>query len=177
MEKGLAYQKEHTNDSDLNKRRDYGDANWDIGTEIQAASLLTDAALRLHRPEMARAAVVGLQHLSPKTGYSKSELWRVRAKFAELEGRRLDALAMYRTAIQERPANANVGDHDELAENEQRLWKELGGTDEGYPLWKMNAVAVDVAKEEWAKPAKTMAAWALPDVQGKRWQLGDFQGK
>lgn len=178
MEKGLAYQKEHTFESDLNKKDPNFDVDSELGPEIEAADLLTDAAQILHRPEMARAAVVSLQNASPKNGYLKFILWQVRAKFAELEGRKLDALALYRMALQERPAHANVGDHDELTENEQRLWKELGGTDEGYPLGRAQTAAVEAAKEEdWAKPAKTMTDWALPDLQGKRWQLSDFRGK
>jgi thiol-disulfide isomerase/thioredoxin len=177
MKNGIAYQKEHTFDSDLYKNGGNSDADAELGVEIRAADLLSDAAQKLHRPEIAATAVTSLQSLSPKNGYSKSEIWKVRAKFAELEGRKLDALALYRMAIQERPADANVGDHDELAENEQRLWKELGGTNEGYPLWRTQTAAIDATKEEWAKPAKTMTDWTLPDLQGKKWQLSDFHGR
>jgi thiol-disulfide isomerase/thioredoxin len=71
---------------------------------------------------------------------------------------------------------------DELADNTQRLWKELGGTDEG---WKAYRARNDVSK---TKPASAeVATWdskntALPefeltDLEGRKWTHADLKGK
>lgn len=177
MEAGIAYRRAHTTVSDLDKKGDYPPEVWDEGLVMDAANLLTRAAQLLNRPEMARDAVNGLDKLTPVDGASRSLIWATRARFAEMQGNKLNALAFFRLAIQEWPAKYEGPDRDELAANEQRLWKELGGTDDGYSAWMMKIGPVESAsKQEWAKPPGEMKSWTLPDLEGKQWHESDFHG-
>jgi len=56
--------------------------------------------------------------------------WEAVAKVAEAEKHKLDALTAYQTAIAVRLKGSPVP--DELNKSMQRLWKELGGTDQGW---------------------------------------------
>ena len=55
---------------------------------------------------------------------------RASAEMAEREGRKLDALNGYRETLIVRP----IG-REELLARQRKLWKELGGTDEGWQHW------------------------------------------
>jgi thiol-disulfide isomerase/thioredoxin len=104
-------------------------------------------------------------------------LVRTRAEMAEREGRKLDALAGYREGAVLFPYAAA-----DLSARQRRLWKELGGTDEGWQQWS-KPVADAVAKRPSQGPAIGSAEKrALPplnarDLNGKPWTLEQFAGK
>lgn len=154
--------------------------------------VLAEAYARLKQPEKARAVLAQLADITlPKkpaesdaakraSAYNQMVYWRAVGKVAELEQRKADALMAYQTALAMR-LNPETG-KDELTENTQRLWKELGGTDEG---WKAYLARNEVSK---AKPASAeVATWdskntALPefdltDLEGRKWTLADLKGK
>ena len=142
--------------------------------QVTAADLLLDAATQLHQPGIAKAAVEALKEGPTSNHYN---ILRIRARFAEAEGRQLDALILYRAALDARSGPAPKT--DELAANVDRLWKELGGTPAAREAWDKRSrpvAAVDVAGT-WEKPKKEMPAWELSDLEGKTWKLTALAGK
>jgi cytochrome c biogenesis protein CcmG/thiol:disulfide interchange protein DsbE len=155
----------------------YSDAN--AMRVLSGANLLVDAARQSGRPEMAKAAMEEMESLN----YEKSEepnIWKVKGKWAEVNGHKLDAMFMYRAAIDSRPKGFQMppGDVDEVKESYARLWKELGGSDEGRQAWLTGVANAQVAGDaRWEKASKDLPAWSLTDLQGKTWKLVDFKGK
>ncbi len=143
-----------------------------------AALILLDAAEQLHKPEIAKDAVMQVEPLKPEKPYEKSSQWQVEAKWAELQGRKLDALLMYRAALDARPVDHKPSKDDELAQSEDRLWKELGGTDAGRALLANKPKPTEAAENgQWEKPDKEMKSWQLSDLEGKSWKLTSLEGK
>src|SRR5262249_55572179 len=70
---------------------------------------------------------------------------------------------------------------DELEESAERLWKELGGTDDGWRAYlarneaTRSAIAAETAT--WDERKQALPEFALGDLQGKKWQLADLKGK
>ena len=115
--------------------------------------------------------------------YNAGNYWQAVAKVAEAEQRKLDALTAYQTALSMRPKGSapSAGRKDELMENTQRVWKELGGTDQG---WRAYLARVDSkTKPETAEVATwntkdtALAAFDLSDLTGRKWSLADLKGK
>jgi thiol-disulfide isomerase/thioredoxin len=175
VEQGLRSYHEQRNHSDRFKNT--GDSQeWFV--TMSAAGVLVDAAKVMGRPQIAEDAVAELQAFSPTEPYYKFLPWSLRGKFAELEGRKLDALLMYRAAIQYRPADATPSDKDEISEAEQRLWKELGGSNASSDLFVKKADRLEITKQsDWTKPEKAMPSWELRDLQGHTWTLASLKGK
>ncbi len=152
--------------------------SYDLRLKTQAAELLTGAAKELKKPEIARAAVTELDKLTPDKPEDQSAVWAVKAAFAEVEGRKLDALLMYQAAIESRSPDANPKGKDELADNEDRLWKELGGSAATRDLWEKKIKITELTSEGgWEKPTKAMFAWELSDLQGRTWKMASLNGK
>jgi thiol-disulfide isomerase/thioredoxin len=146
----------------------------------EAADILVGAAAQLKNPEIARSAVEALAAPKADTPDTQSAQWAVKAKWAELTGRKLDALLMYRAALDVRPSNpdSKAGD-DEAGAGYARLWKELGGTSEGEKLWARNENRTEGSAMDgsWKNPAKELPPWQLPDLAGKTWTLASLKGK
>jgi thiol-disulfide isomerase/thioredoxin len=156
--------------------------------------LLAEAYARLKQPEKAQAVLAQLADVAlPKkssesmddrqkrsAAYNQTVYWQAVGKVAEIEQRKLDAMTAYQTALSFRLRPA--GKEDELTGNTQRLWKELGGTDQG---WKAYLARNEASKSKIAT-AET-AAWdskntALPefdltDLEGRKWTLANLKGK
>lgn len=149
----------------------------DLFMRIEAASILLDAAEQLKKPEIAAASVKALEDAKPDKRFAES-IWTVKAKWAELNGHKLDALLMYRAALDARPADSKPKGRDELAENFDRLWKELGGTAEGKGLWTRAEKPVEAVSEgRWEKSIKALPPWQLPDLEGRTWKAESLRGK
>jgi thiol-disulfide isomerase/thioredoxin len=153
-------------------------ASGDAYLTREAALVLTDAAQQLHKPKLAKEAVEKTAALKTEKPGDKSLQYTVEAKWAELQSRKLDALLLYRAALDIRPASQKPSADDELAKNFDRLWKELGGTDVSRTLLasksKPEAATTD---GRWEKPAKDMKSWQLSDLNGKTWKLASLEGK
>jgi thiol-disulfide isomerase/thioredoxin len=151
---------------------------WDLRIKTQAADLLARVAKQLKKPEIAKAAVAELDNFTSDKAEGRSAVWAAKAMFAEVEGRNLDALLMYQAAIGSRPSDFNPGKKDELAESENRLWKELGGSSASRDLWEKKAKISEVATEgRWQTPTKAMSGWELTDLQGHTWKMASLGGK
>jgi thiol-disulfide isomerase/thioredoxin len=178
VEEGSRLQREHEWVSDTETEEDRArDAREHLELKIQAIELLTSAARQLKNPEIARASVTELDNLKPDKPEDQSAIWAVKAAFAEVEGRKLDALLMYQAAIKSRPADAQKK-KDELADNEARLWKELGGSAATRDLWEKKIKITELTTEAgWEKPSKDLPGWELTDLQGRTWKMASLNGK
>src|ERR1043166_4300072 len=90
----------------------------------------------------------------------------------------------YQTALALRPRSASpkVGGKDQLNENAQRLWKELGGTEQGWQAYlarnelsKSKPEAAEVAT--WDAKNTLLTDFELTDLKGRNWKLADLKGK
>ncbi len=147
--------------------------------KTQAAEVLTGVARELKTPEIARASVMDLDKWNPEKPEDQSAIWAVKAAFAEVEGRKLDALVMYQAAIKSRPPDPDKKKKkDELADNEERLWKELGGSAATRDLWeKKNKITELPTEAGWEKPSKDLPGWELTDLKGSTWKMTSLNGK
>ncbi len=176
VEAGLIDVRDHAFDSD--RATDADTREMDAEIQVRAADLLVDAATELKNPEIARAAVNRLDSFTPEAVKDQSENWKVRGKFAELDGHKLDALLMYQAAIKARPTDFRPDKTDELADSEARLWKELGGSAAAHDLWEKRMTQIAIANESsWEVPDKSMPDWELNDLQGRTWKRTSLEGK
>ncbi len=94
-------------------------------------------------------------------------LFWTKAKIAEAQSHRVEALLYYRVAQE-----CHIGPARLLADKQSKLWKELGGTSEGWQSWV--ALSSHVA---WAPVNRVMPAFTLTDMQGNQWTLDRLKGK
>ena len=160
--------------------------------------ILAEAYAKLKQPEKARQVLAQMSETlkkekpgdkakqGMKARYANDQVtyWQTTAKVAEAEGRKLDAFTSYQTALSFRPKSGapKPSKKDELADNAQRLWKELGGTDEGWNAYLARNEAAKGATEVaeaaiWDSKSQTLPDFALTDLQGKAWKLADLKGK
>lgn len=164
---------------------------------LESWPLLAEAYARLKQPAKARTVLDQLAELSTPTkatetasdsqkrdnAFSRVTYWQAVGKVAEAEQRKLDALTAYQTAMALRLSPpGGAGQQDELNDNAQRLWKELGGTDQG---WKAFLARNEGAKNKvdsaevltWDSKNTTLPEFALTDLEGRKWSLADLKGK
>jgi thiol-disulfide isomerase/thioredoxin len=111
--------------------------------------------------------------------YYQSVYWQAVGRVAEIELRKADALMAYQTALILRP---NASAKDELSENAQRVWKALGGTDEG---WRAYLARNEASKGKmgtaevatWDKKNTLLPEFELTDLEGRKWSVADLKGK
>ncbi len=146
----------------------------------RTTDLFVEAATQLHNPEIARAAVEELSQQKIDMPFMETDIWKIKAKWAELNGHKLDALLMYRASLDARVPGFKIRrkESDQSKEGYDRLWKELGGTDDGRQAWLTAVAGAKVAAEGgWTKASKDLPAWELSDLNGKVWKLSELKGK
>ena len=195
LEKGVAHIERIENSngpSDLFPARDSEDSNVNY-VRLESWPLLADAYARLKQPDKAREVLVKLAELSSSNkqqndsqkrafAYNQFVYWQTVGKVAEAEQRKLDALTAYQTALTFRPNAPASGKKDELNDNAQRLWKELGGTDQG---WKAYLARNEASKSKvgsaevatWDSKNIALPDFELSDLQGRKWSPADLKGK
>jgi thiol-disulfide isomerase/thioredoxin len=125
---------------------------------------------------------------APAAGETNTELLRThslgryrvlreRAEMAEREGRKLDALNGYREALAAFPINRL-----ELGDRQHKLWKELGGTEEGWQQWTNLIVPEKNEKptplnHEGSAEKRKLPPLVARDIEGNQWTLDRFAGK
>ena len=148
-----------------------------LALDIEAAEILTALAQQTGDSGEASNSVEALQNAVSTNLYREFTLWRLRAHFAEVSGRRLDALALYQVAKHLAPLN-DQADKQLMSAAEARLWKELGGTDAGRQAWSQGTgQSLAVGSDAWTVPALSMPPWSLVDLTGHPWNLKDLEGK
>lgn len=111
-----------------------------------------------------------------------SNYWRNRARLASLEGRKADALTFYQQAVftRQRTPDAYHGTlKDDLLEEAGAVWKDAGGTEVAWNVWKTPPAgkAQELTEGRWEKATKIMPAFELADLAGKTWRVKNLEGK
>jgi hypothetical protein len=111
------------------------------------------------------------------TGY-----WWLMARDAELQGRKLDAMAFYENALLTRldaKIKPETGVKDELADNARELWTSLGGSKEGWTTWyaRPAEALANQATLTWNDANDPLPSFDLTDLNGKTWNLAALKGK
>jgi len=173
-----------------------------------AFRVISEFALRMKQADLAREALQRQQqalekskpggNADPKSlpklqsayAFSQRQQYELLARLAELEGRKMDALTFYQNAILVYPATSAAPNFNDLLISKARaLWKELGGTGEGWQAWlaRKEELAAGPPPAATSPPATRtgpMVEWTrklpdfeLTDISGKTWRLADFRGK
>ena len=178
--------------SDLFKRGEDVESNLAY-TQWEAWPLLAEAYARTKQPAKANEVLgemaAALKKKEPGENASDSKkrayayyasiYWQAVAKVAEADKRKLDALTAYQTAIAVRLKGSPPP--DELNNTAKRLWKELGGTDQGWSAFmarvdaKSQPESAEVAT--WNTKNTALPEFDLTDLDGGKWSLADLKGK
>jgi cytochrome c biogenesis protein CcmG/thiol:disulfide interchange protein DsbE len=146
--------------------------------------LLVEAYVKTNQREKAREVLFQMenwlaqQKTTERTYASRqTTYWKCMAQLAEAENRKLDALTFYQIALLNRPKEVEA--KDELADKAQKLWKELGGSAEGWQAWVTRAgtATSPAADTLWEKLDKPLPDFELQDIKGRTWKLADLKGK
>jgi hypothetical protein len=132
---------------------------------IEAARLLLGAAEQLKKPDIAKSAMDQVAQLKPDQPYLQSLVWAAKAKWAELNRKKLAALLMYLEALDTRPPGFRPRgkNKDELSEAYERLWTELGGTPDAKDLLQArNKPAEITTAHEWESRRKNCLPGSCP---------------
>ncbi|MGC1450686.1 MAG: TlpA disulfide reductase family protein, partial [Candidatus Sulfotelmatobacter sp.] len=162
-------------DSDsLENSQTYQKQNF-VGLMLQAARLAG-------RPAEAEALRSSIEAPPPKSTKRQSNYWLNRARLAELEKRKADALAYYQKALQTRVAAPTPWQgrlQDDLTDEARALWTNTGGTEVAWAVWSTSGGAKpeELKEGRWEKPKKTLPAFELADLAGKTWKLQSLEGK
>ncbi len=147
-----------------------------LATDIERAQILLSYYGASKQPDKVAALESELAAMQPNKPAQKARLLEARAEAAELLGRKLDALLMYRAVLQMRPSKAPAGMEDSVAQNVARLWKELGGTEAGRALLEEPKIQ-EASAARWERPEKPLPLFTLTDLEGRTWKLANFEGK
>jgi thiol-disulfide isomerase/thioredoxin len=120
-----------------------------------------------------------------KSNYAEMEaqFWFLSGLYAEKEGRKMDALVDYRNSISQYPPRRPSPDRrEEVMASAQRLWKELGGTAQGWNDWAAHSSLATFdsgrgTSSAWAKLAAASPALVLTDSLGHSWKPQDLAKK
>ena len=142
------------------------------------ATLQAEMKLNLLRPS---------EHASygDKTRFAElaAQYWFMRGLYAERDGRKMDALVNYRNALALYPPRRPRPDRrDEVMASAERLWKDLGGTAQGWNDWATQSslagfYAGSGGTEAWSKLAESSPDLILTDALGNRWNPRDLAKK
>jgi thiol-disulfide isomerase/thioredoxin len=185
---------ERSRGSDLRPQNDEtidGDLRY---VHWQIWPLLAEAHARLKQADKAHEVLAqmaeALKQQKPteqqKVMYAnyQTAYWQSVATVAEFEQRKLDALMAYQTALAFRPKSAapKSGRKDELTEKAQRVWKEMGGTEQGWQAYlarnETSRSKPEAAETATWDPKNTLLPdFELTDLKGHYWKLADLRGK
>lgn len=146
---------------------------------LERARVLLDYYDAIRQPAKSRAIDDQLSGRIPIQDQLKPRFYEVRAKAAEMDNRKLDALLFYRAASDLGSSGPKVDASRVQALNEKidRLYKELGGTPASLSLFTGRMRLEPVSAIRWEKPKNQLPAFSLSDLQGKTWKLTDLNGK
>lgn len=99
--------------------------------------------------------------------YHQASYWSARARLALCEKKKADALGYLVKA------QALDGDDDDARD----LWKELGGSEDGWTALTAAAAAARSNDQGWTQKQIALPAMSLTDLAGKQWKSTDLKGK
>jgi tetratricopeptide (TPR) repeat protein len=158
---------------------------------------LAEAYVRLGRLADANDALtqadLRLQALRPGENASSNDkvrfaglaapYWFVRGLYAAKDGRKIDALVDYRNALGLYPPRRPRSDRrDEVMASAERVWKELGGTAQGWNDWATESSLAGFyggagGSLAWSKLAESSPDLVFTDALGNRWNPRDLAKK
>jgi thiol-disulfide isomerase/thioredoxin len=104
--------------------------------------------------------------------------WLVAADVADSEDHRPDALLYYSEAFRESTDDSSAETHA------RQLWKELGGTEEGFNAWMSTIAKIDRTppptnqdRSPWTAMNKSLTEFQGTDTNGRVWTIEDLKGK
>ncbi len=142
--------------------------------QIARARILLEYYDAVGQPAKSRSIEDSISGLNPPE-MLKAALYEVRAKAAEMDNRKLDALVLYRAADDLQPEQ-EAAHKQELRAKMDRLWNELGGTASVRSIFAGSKLK-EVSSMLWEKPKGALPAFSLPDLEGKIWKPADFAGR
>jgi thiol-disulfide isomerase/thioredoxin len=150
------------------------------GQEI--AGVILRAAQLAGKPEEAESLKAAVEGLPPDDVKFASDYWQNRARLAAIEGRKADALTFYQQALftrQRTPQPYHGRLKDDLLEEASAVWKDTGGTEVAWNVWKTPPAgkAQELTEGRWEKATKAMPAFELADLAGKTWRVKNLEGK
>ncbi len=180
--RGLQEQERMRDGRDTNRSADDiadAEAFLDMMDRYIVADILT-AARQLKRPELVEKMRAGIT-TPPTVSRFVWIYWLCRARLAILDGHNADALAYYQLANQTNPIRPQMRRgkfRDDDGDETRALWKEMGGTDEAWQVWRKQIGTSQLAEEGFlTKPNKQLPEFALADMAGKNWRLKDLAGR
>jgi peroxiredoxin len=152
---------------------------------FRALTLQMFLAIEVKKFEIAESAVDRMRrYLDTHPGHPEDrprlEHWYLAnaAVLADSEGRKPDALLYYSEAFREYPEDSSTETHA------HQLWKELGGSDEGFDAWTSAVARTDRTPpganqggSAWTPMNKPLTAFHGADTNHKIWTLEDLKGK
>jgi hypothetical protein len=173
------------------------DNNYYRATQrIQGLVLVTDGYLRLKQGDKVQSNLAQfderlreLKSLASDKDWRKkdccgreSAYWGLTARLAELQNRKLDAMAYYESSLLARFEAAEkpeTGQKDEVADNAHKLWNDLGGTEEGWKTWYVRRAdeLAQAATLTWESANQPLPAFEIADLHGKTWTTANMKGK
>jgi hypothetical protein len=173
------------------------DNNYYRATQrIQGLVLVTDGYLRLKQNDKVQSSLAQfderlreLKSLASDKDWRKkdccgreSAYWGLTARLAELQNRKLDAMAYYESSLLARFEAAEkpeTGQKDEVADNAHKLWNDLGGTEEGWKTWYVRRAdeLAQAATLTWESANQPLPAFEIADLHGKTWTTANMKGK
>lgn len=155
------------------------EAGLDLRERYIVAEMLA-AARQLKRPELVEKLRTEIT-TPPTVSQFVWMYWICRARLAVLDGHNADALAYYQLANQTNPAKPQMRRGkfwDDQGDETRALWKEMGGTDEAWQVWRKQPDTSQQAGEgPGTKPNKQLPEFTLADMAGKTWRLKDLAGR
>jgi thiol-disulfide isomerase/thioredoxin len=122
-----------------------------------------------------------------------SAYWSAMVKLAHAEGRKLDELVFQRNADAVAPFNASESVLQRRTGQQRAIWKDLGGSDEGFDAFLNPAgagakpaaptpapaarPAIVNTASQWTTLDKPLPDFRISDAGGKTWSLADLKGK
>jgi thiol-disulfide isomerase/thioredoxin len=181
-EKLIPVERQTNRNDNLTAEQDKDRQERDIYNDHELAGTILRAAKLAGKPEAAERLKSSIETPPPDDVKIVSGYWLNRARLAAIEGRKADALTFYQQALytRRRTPEAYHGIlKDDLLDEASAVWKDTGGTEVAWTVWKTPpaAKAQELAEGRWEKATKTMPAFELADLAGKTWRLKNLEGK
>lgn len=130
------------------------------------------------RPREGASSAIKFEHAE-----MEARFWYLKGLYDEAEDRKLDALINYRNSIATFPVRRpRLDRRDEVMQDAQRLWKQLGGTTQGWNDWAAqntlrNFYAGSGKGNAWSELARAKPAFVFTDSLGNQWRPEELSKK
>jgi thiol-disulfide isomerase/thioredoxin len=181
-QKWTAIERESNRNDNLTPEEEKDRKEQEAYLEQDMAGVILRAAKLAGKPEAAAPLKASIEGPVPGDTKLVSEYWLNRARLAALENRKADALTFYQQALftRERTPEPYHGRlKDDLMDEAGILWKDAGGTEGAWNVWKTPPAGKtpELAEGRWEKATKAMPAFELADLNGKTWRVKNLEGK